>query len=803
MKAGNLLAAPGSLQVNNLNNLGIWLRRRFELTGSIIDLDNSIRLGEEALEATDRTSLVRCNRQIGLSIRLFRRYDRNRSLLDLERAIKILEDTDEQVMDHPLRIGMMHNQARLYRARYQHNHSPSDLQTAFSFAQGAIGHTPKDHPERVARLNNLAGIHLDMFNFSKSLEDLDEAISINNTALESTNPSLRNYTSTLNIRGSLFYKRYLHTGSFDDLEHAKSSYKESWLCVKGKPHERIYAAQQAATILAEHSEWEEAYFLLQPAINLLPLISPHQIQHSDKQYVLKDFPGVASLAAASALQAGRGAYEALEILERGRGVISSLILNLRTDISKLVAQFPQLAEEYISLRNELDSPITVFKYNTVAEKASAQETAMQRRREASVKLEELMERIRANEEFQQFLIEPTVDEFRSAADPDPIVIINVSSYRCDAFIVEKHLVRSIELPCLILSDIQEKARGLRLPGGATSSQVNSMLEWLWEVAMCPILEALGFGGSPDSESLPHVWWIPTGSLSHLPLHAAGRHTTRSGQTVLDYVMSSYSPSLKALIRGRQHASQQLVDSKRDSIVLVSMSQTPGLSSSGDLRYTAKEVMAIEAICPSLRLSPIQPLQRKQGVLSHLQACRIFHFAGHSRSDPSDPSQSSLLLEDWETDPFTVGHLRDRNIQGQLPFLGYLSACSTGAVKVEELVDEGIHLISAFRLAGFRHVIGTLWEVSDETCVDVARIFYETIAEQGLNDRAIYLGIHRSVRRLRDVAVEAMYKLQEEIDHPSGKNRPDSDRDAILVGEYEGEINPPVDMHWVPYVHFGV
>jgi len=98
---------------------------------------------------------------------------------------------------------------------------------------------------------------------------------------------------------------------------------------------------------------------------------------------------------------------------------------------------------------------------------------------------------------------------------------------------------------------------------------------------------------------------------------------------------------------------------------------------------------------------------------------------------------------------TVAHLRDQRLQENPPFLGYLSACLTGANEADTLIDEGIHLVSACQLAGFRHVVGTLWEVSDRHCVDVARVLYETIRDEGMTDVALYRGLHRAVRALRD------------------------------------------------------
>jgi CHAT domain-containing protein len=40
-----------------------------------------------------------------------------------------------------------------------------------------------------------------------------------------------------------------------------------------------------------------------------------------------------------------------------------------------------------------------------------------------------------------------------------------------------------------------------------------------------------------------------------------------------------------------------------------------------------------------------------------------------------------------------------------------------------LLDESIHLASAFQLAGFPHVIATLWQTGDSAAVQVAEDFY--------------------------------------------------------------------------------
>lgn len=314
------------------------------------------------------------------------------------------------------------------------------------------------------------------------------------------------------------------------------------------------------------------------------------------------------------------------------------------------------------------------------------------------------------------------------------------------------------------------------------------MEWLWDAVCRPSLDALGFK-APISDIInwPRVWWISAGLLSQLPLHAAGHHSLGSTETVLDRVMSSYASSVKSLIYGRRYPVREPTGPTSDLALLVAMHQTPGLSTNGSLPFVNDEVKVLNDLCPSLQLQLITPTLRKNDVLQHLQACKIFHFAGHGQSDQEEPSQSYLLLEDWKTNPLTVGDLRDHRFQDNPPFLGYLSACSTGANEVDNLADEGIHLVSAFQLAGFRHVVGTLWEVSDKHCVDVARVLYETMRDEGMTDVAVCRGLHRATRALRDGQIEG---------GPEGRN-------ATLLGFGTQTRKSLTNHYWVPYVHFGV
>jgi CHAT domain-containing protein len=62
-------------------------------------------------------------------------------------------------------------------------------------------------------------------------------------------------------------------------------------------------------------------------------------------------------------------------------------------------------------------------------------------------------------------------------------------------------------------------------------------------------------------------------------------------------------------------------------------------------------------------------------------------------------------------------------------LAYLSACSTAENSATRLLDEVIHLVSGFQVAGFGHVIGSMWPSADGVCAEVARDFYMKLSQE--------------------------------------------------------------------------
>ncbi|OTA96294.1 hypothetical protein M434DRAFT_27941 [Hypoxylon sp. CO27-5] len=274
-------------------------------------------------------------------------------------------------------------------------------------------------------------------------------------------------------------------------------------------------------------------------------------------------------------------------------------------------------------------------------------------------------------------------------------------------------------------------------------------------------------------------------------------------------MSSYSLSVKAIIDSRRLRPSATLSSRR--VVLVAMSDTPERKT---LPFVKNEVAMLDKLCKEMGLESTIPERRKKDVLSHLSGCRIFHFAGHGHTDTNDPLQSHILLEDWQNDRLTVASLLETNIHDSRPFLAYLSACGTGQIRDEKSVDEGIHLINACQLAGFRHVIGTLWEVNDETCVDIAKVTYEELKDGGLTDESVCLGLHKATKQLWDSELNSTKVTSERGTRAAGSLDMlpvGYKKDAIGIGGLPRDVSPYDSddeddistVHWVPYVHHGI
>ncbi|CCD51204.1 hypothetical protein BofuT4_P085660.1 [Botrytis cinerea T4] len=794
-------------RAGRLESLGIGYRDRYHKTGAMEDLETAIQRFQEALDATPENHLDLAGRLESLGIGYQDKYQRTGAIEDLETAIQQSQKAFDATPDnHPARAGRLTSLGIGYSDRYRRIGAVKDLDTTIQRYQEALDATPENHSARANLLAFLGTGYSDRYQRTEAIEDLEITIQRFQEAVDATPQNHPAQADRLQSLGVGYRNKYQRTGAIKDLETAIQHFTKSIDQISSPVRARLRSSKILLELYAVGTSWSSAYQVASKSLLLIPLLTPRSLQNSDKQHLLADIVGMASDGAAIALNLGRDPFDALKFLEQGRGVLATSLQEIRTETLDLEKQHLELAKEFNSLRQQLDSPIANLVYERHAPSGQDQTS---KRNDVSKRLNEVIEEIRQQDGFRDFLLPPSKEEMVAAARLGSIVVINVSKYRCDAILVEKHQIRLLHLPDLSKKEIEEKS--VEILG------TPKVLEWLWDVAVHPILEALGFIQPPSDGNWPHVWWITTGPLSKFPLHAAGYHSKPSMESTLDRVMSSYSSSIKTIIHARRRSVVNNMLHTPAHALLVAMKVTPGCSS---LLFAEEEIVALKTLCKSMNLIPLKAKAQMESVKSHLPKCKIFHFAGHGHTNLTDPSRSSLLLEDGR---LTVATLLEMNLRESSPFLAYLSACGTGQIGDEKFFDESIHLISAYQLAGFRHVIGTLWEVNDESCVDMTNITYGVIQDRGITDESICRGLHEAVRKLRTCWLDGSSekrrvrkRRQLEKDKASlecnqgTRNVSSKERDTRLPrsvleddsdeGEDEKSRGP---LHWVPYVHFGV
>lgn len=670
-----------------------------------------------------------------------------------------------------------------YLARSADNRATSDLDLAIDAYEKAVALNKLDEDTEMQSfvLAGLGYAYLVRYKGTDDEETWGKAIKCLKQALLLTSEGHSARAAHLGHLAQGYRLQYHKTKRKEFLQEAMRNYEAALASSHCLPMDRISYGKELFGIYVLQKDWASAYRTASTLLSITPFALIRSLENSDKKSLVAGLEGLACDAAAVALLAGERPFVALSLLEAGRGFIMGSLLGLRSDIDQLQHEHPALAAEYLRLRDKVDSvrgPLS----NPAAEWLPVQRPEY--RHDASRELEQVIDAIRALPGFEPFLRGPSEDEMKAAATTRPVVVINVSWLRCDAIIVKSNGIASRRLSGVTLRTIREASRHVT----GVRSLKSKMLEWLWDKVAEPVMEALGLTGSPDGNEWPSVCWILTGPLVGLPLHAAGYHEASDGKTVLDRAISSYSVSLASLVQ--MHADRQKPGAHRkpEHAVLIGMP---------DLPNALREVREVARVFPTMQIHTPPPYT--QDVLKALKTCDVFHFAGHGRSSREDPTSSALILSGAER--LTVSSLFDINLHKRRPFLAFLSACNTGQIKHDTFMDEGLHLIAACQVAGFQHVIGTLWEVSDKLCAEAARGIYEWMHGEGMSHASVSEGLHRTCRKLRTDWVRGGKERR-------AKLRDDEGIEIDGVSDIQGklrkvELAEDEPLLWVPYVHYGI
>ncbi|CAL1712070.1 unnamed protein product [Somion occarium] len=487
---------------------------------------------------------------------------------------------------------------------------------------------------------------------------------------------------------------------------------------------------------------------------------------------------------------------AVRLLEQGRSTFWTKAMQLRTMKSALLPDSLQKSLDFLS--NELEERI--YTHNKRYQDRGAMKLDVGKeyayRQYLRVQLEKKLDEIRTLPGMEDFITQEDFDsELAAEVSKDgPVVMLVASSHSCAAitlispgnvvhvplldvtedslkavrwFIggiqsdVENHTISdeprhfSVPLDILRAEDDFDSAEAVvddgpdrygRPKGKAKSDKDYRWVAYafLWNSVVRPVIESLGLGKS-GGRNRPRLWWCPTGAFSLLPIHAA---FVPGKVSCSDYIVSSYTPSLRALLNARR--AFQPIDRSSCRILLGAVPR-PIYGSS--LPSTVEEILGISDVVPAELILPIPPEDSvfsdsvtnglsASTFLSQLADTTVLHLACHGRQNLDNPLESGFVLRDKFV---TISELMPITSHGA--FLAFLSACETARGSGGQ-PDEAAHLAATMLFAGFKSVIGTMWPMDDMDGPDIAEGVY-----------------HDAVQRLRSSGVS--------------------------------------DERWAPYIHFGI
>ncbi len=379
-------------------NVGLALRTRFELGGQAGDLSDSISLLQQSLrEQPD--SLSRGRRLGHLAISLLQRYLSVGAIEDLNRSIEYGDEASLTTFTSDFEVAaILDHVANAHLTRFHRSGELEDLSSSIKLYRAAVTKCPREIVQRSTYRANL-GLALRL-RFEKFQEraDLEEAfieiiaagkdgnfestagamyaglcslwqlrygisneVADLNQALQAANYGLKMTTEVHPDRANLWHElgnchqlRFLESQQSVDAKRAIQAFRLAACQEVSRTDIRILAAHKWAVLANASPELSEsAADGYATVVKLLPLLAWRGVGREDQQKLLTNERGLGCDAAASALTVDR-VGEAVTLLELGRAILWSQMLEIRIDLSLIMDADTDLGLALIRVRDELE-----------------------------------------------------------------------------------------------------------------------------------------------------------------------------------------------------------------------------------------------------------------------------------------------------------------------------------------------------------------------------------------------------------------------------------------------------------------
>ncbi|EPS97456.1 hypothetical protein FOMPIDRAFT_48640 [Fomitopsis schrenkii] len=710
--------APGhQKRASTLSELAAALHTRYEQFGDRADLDSAIPLHREAL---DLRPIGHPDRSLSLSNLagiLHTRFEQLGDRADLDSAITLhREALDLRPIGHPDRGSSLNNLAIVLHTRYKQLGDHADFDSAIPLHREALDLRPIGHPDRGLSLNNVASMLHTRYEQLGDRADLDSAVTLHREALDLRPIGHPYHGSSLNNLAMALLHYWVDFKDHSPLDEFTA------LCERAaKVSHGIPPCNWA--LVSIRLDPQTSYFAPKAALDLLttllsnPLATAQNTLRNTLTRLLK-FSQTTSHALVL-----HDIPSAIELLEQGRAVFWQQATRLRTPL--VSSQAPQSKQNEINqLLHSLDHwPISLDSQNR---RFIEQEEAKRWRQ--SKRLEELIKEVTEHfeaEAQENSLLPPKYPSFIQAAKKGPIVILLSTCVFSGAVIIKQggtsglvHLpeatfdwlggwVKSwdkcVESARALPRDLDARAAHLV---GLVSCDQHKLLEELWNKVAFPVIQVLDL--VKVALKILNVCRCPTGSFSHIPIHAAGVYP--NGPCCSDYFISSYTSTLTTLLKS-QNMLQQPLPTNAAKVVLAAVPHAAN-STAAPIPGTTQEIRAIQTLLCGTQPPLLQDSTRvvvlhdaeSAALQEQLSGAAILHLASHGVQMQGDPLKSGFLMAD---ERLTMEDLMKLSLPNA--FLAILSACQT-ATGDSEQADQAVHIAATMQFLGFKSVVATMWYV---------------------------------------------------------------------------------------------
>ncbi|KAG1846184.1 CHAT domain-containing protein [Suillus subalutaceus] len=702
----------------SLYNLANNLSTRSQQRGNDQDLDEAITLHREALGLrpsghSDRSKSLNC-----LANRLSNRFDDRGNDQDLDEAITLhREALALSLVGHSDRSGSLSNLAYGLSTRFKHRSNDQDLDEAIMLHREALVLHGVGHPLQPESLHNLAVSLSTCFQHRRNEEALNESrdnLRCALTLLTKHDPRQLEVHESLATVYLLFHQSGLEdpikdTGNLNAvMDHLKAAAN----VVSRGLLPRLRASLRWVHHASQHSHGTklEAYAI---SMQLLDAYMSVTASVSSRHNAMKEFPSMLAMDAVScALCSG--------------------------DPSDTWQSCSGPDAEFRDLSSLLDKPPAS---HTDGTSRVAVEAEAARYRHLVEDWNRVVEEIRRIEGFSHFLLSPLISDLQEAARDGPIIVLVACKSSCNAIIVpHKRPPISIQLRTnfdklrrlvLTLQEAIEKEAG---PNENQSALIKALRE-LWDDVVHPVVENLDRFARRGSR----IWWCLTSLFSFLPLHTASEYRA-NGESLSQQYISSYTPSLTALVRARRS------HDRSPSVSFAAIGQSRPVGASFTLDSVEPELELVRSLLPpppTVSFTNITSVDAtKSGALRSLRENTWLHFACHGTHKLDEPFESAFLTRD---DLLSFLDITQMDLSRHQ--FAFLSARET-TVGASSTPDEVIHLAAGLEFAGVKSVVGTLWKVNDNTVQRLVEAFYKNLCgDSTMNSKRAARALHKAIQSL--------------------------------------------------------